>query len=69
MHRVTNHARIPRTNEFTIGGALMMLAGSVVYLIDEAPSGPSWHLFRAPAIFLLVLGVALAFVGRIFERE
>jgi hypothetical protein len=56
-----------RTNELSILGAMTMLFGAGIYLLDDSAAN-SWHLFRAPGIVLLIAGSLLGFIGRVTER-
>jgi hypothetical protein len=54
-------ARPAHSSPIRILGALMMIAGAVMYFADQGVR--SWHLFTWPALVAMGFGALLAFVG------
>ncbi|MBX3154477.1 MAG: hypothetical protein KF773_00630 [Deltaproteobacteria bacterium] len=62
MHAVrTSDRSHAQVSPIRILGALLMLAGAVMYLADQGAR--SWHLFTWPALVTMGFGALLAFVG------
>lgn len=53
---------------FTLAGALVMSAGAVIYLVDEAPKARHLHVFLVPAMVLMAFGAVLAVIGAFWRR-
>jgi hypothetical protein len=64
MHAI--RAARSQTSPIQFAGALFMLAGAALYLVDQG-AARSWHLFTWPALVTMGFGALLAFVGG--ERE
>ena len=53
--------RPAQSSPIRILGALLMIAGAVMYFADQGVK--SWHLFTWPALVSMGFGALLAFVG------
>ncbi len=49
----------------TIFGAILMLVGSLLYLVDLDDGGRNLHWFVVPALALMALGALFAMAGSI----
>jgi hypothetical protein len=55
---------MPRTTRApVIFGAILMLVGGVLYLLDMEETGRNLHMFVVPSVVLLAMGALFAFVG------